>query len=209
VPWVKPGQRRFTEDDLPDAALKTKLQEIGRSMLISYGYQEVGMDHFALPDDELVLAEKKSTLHRNFMGYTAQHTQLLVGLGVSSISDSLYAFAQNVKVVEDYIRMVTEDELPVITGHLLTVEDLIIRKHILNIMCKGKTIWNHHIELSTQLLDGICRLQPLCDDGLIELNSWGLTVTPVGKRFLRNICMALDARLWANLPETQLFSMAV
>jgi len=209
VPWIKPGQRRFTENDLPDTDEKSKLQEIGRSLLKNYGYLEIGMDHFALPKDELFVAERSDNLHRNFMGYTHQHTQLLIGLGVSSISDTGYAFAQNSKVVEDYLQFVKLGNLPIIKGHILTNDDLIIRKHILNIMCKGKTSWNHYSEPCNTLFEGIERLQPLEDDGLIELNSWGLKVTPQGKRYLRNICMALDNRLWADKPSTQLFSMAV
>ncbi len=209
VPWIKPGQRHFTEDDLPDPQAKNKLYEIGRSLLKNYGYEEIGLDHFALPDDELFNAERTGKLHRNFMGYTSNHTQLLIGLGVSSISDSWYAFAQNVKVVEDYLSLVNNNEWPVVKGHLLTQDDLVIRRHILNIMCKGKTKWNHYTEPCNSLFDGLERLQPLADDGLILLNSWGLKVTPLGKRFLRNICTALDARLWADKPGTQLFSMAI
>jgi oxygen-independent coproporphyrinogen-3 oxidase len=209
VPWLKPGQRRFTEKDLPDAKLKAKLYEVGRSLLKHYGYVEIGMDHFALPGDELLIAEQNGNLHRNFMGYTHQHTQLLIGLGVSSISDSQYAFAQNVKTVEEYIELLKNAELPIFKGHILTRDDVIIRRHIQDIMCKGQTIWNHHTAPCEALLEGIERLQPLAEDGLIELNSWGLKVTPEGKNFLRNICMAIDARLWANKPATQLFSMAI
>ncbi len=135
VPWIKPGQRHFTEQDLPNAEAKVMLYETGRCLLKNYGYHEIGMDHFALPTDTLFTAEQAGTLHRNFMGYTHQHTQLLIGLGVSSISDTGYAFAQNVKVVEDYIRLINNNELPVLKGHILTTEDLIIRNHILNIMC--------------------------------------------------------------------------
>ncbi|HTE00110.1 MAG TPA: oxygen-independent coproporphyrinogen III oxidase [Mucilaginibacter sp.] len=209
VPWIKPGQRKFTEKDLPDAQAKNKLYVIGRCLLKNYGYQEIGMDHFALPDDSLLEAERLGKLHRNFMGYTNQHTQLLIGLGVSSISDSLYAFAQNVKTVEEYLDLVNKYTLPVFKGHILTGEDLIIRKHILNIMCRGETNWDYHEDACESLFSAVERLQPLADDHLIELNSWSLKVTPMGKRFLRNICMALDARLWANKPSTQLFSMSV
>lgn len=209
VPWLKPGQRRFTEKDLPDAKLKAKLYEVGRSLLKHYGYVEIGMDHFALPGDELLIAEQNGNLHRNFMGYTHQHTQLLIGLGVSSISDSQYAFSQNVKTVEEYLELLKNGELPVFKGHILTQDDMILRRHIQDIMCKGQTTWNHHTEPCEALLEGIERLQPLADDGLIELNSWGLKVTSEGKNFLRNICMAIDARLWANKPATQLFSMAI
>jgi oxygen-independent coproporphyrinogen-3 oxidase len=209
VPWLKPGQRRFTDADLPDAALKSRLYEIGRSLLKGYGYVEIGMDHFAMPEDKLCLAEHSGDLHRNFMGYTHQHTQLLIGLGVSSISDSYYAFAQNVKVLEEYLELIDKGELPVSKGHLLTAEDLDIRKHILDIMCKGGTTWNINTEPFESFFEGLERLKLLEEDGLIELDSWGLKVTPPGKRFLRNICMALDARLWADKPATQLFSMAI
>ncbi|MCO5948479.1 oxygen-independent coproporphyrinogen III oxidase [Mucilaginibacter flavidus] len=209
VPWIKPGQRLFTEKDLPNAHDKSKLYEIGRSLLRGHGFKEIGMDHFALPEDQLFEAEDKGTLHRNFMGYTAQHTQMLIGLGVSAISDSYYGFAQNVKVVEEYLKLVNNDELPVFKGHILTHSDLLMRKHILNIMCKGYTTWNYHVDGCDALFDGIERLKPLADDGLIELNSWELKVTPLGKRYLRNICMAFDERLWADKPTTQLFSMAI
>ncbi|MVN90590.1 oxygen-independent coproporphyrinogen III oxidase [Mucilaginibacter aquatilis] len=208
VPWIKPGQRKFTEKDLPDAKIKQKLYELGRSMFTMLGYKEIGMDHFALPGDSLFKALENGTMHRNFMGYTHQYTQLMVGLGVSSISDTWYAFAQNVKKVEDYLDLIDSNKLPVVKGHVLTHDDLVIRKHILNMMCKGKTCWNFHIEGCIALMDGIERMQQLANDGLVELNSWCLTVTPLGKRFLRNICMALDARLWADKPATQLFSLA-
>ena len=208
VPWLKPGQRHYTENDLPDAHAKQQLYETGRSLLKAYGYYEIGMDHFALPGDSLYLASISGKLHRNFMGYTHQYTQLMVGLGVSSISDSWYAFAQNVKKVEDYIELVNQNKLPVFKGHILTREDLVIRRHILDIMCKGETRWNYHNEPFESIFTGIERLQTLANDGLIELNSWSLKVTPEGKRYLRNICMALDARLWKNQPTSQLFSMA-
>ncbi|MDB5032094.1 oxygen-independent coproporphyrinogen III oxidase [Mucilaginibacter sp.] len=207
VPWIKPGQRRFTEADLPDAEAKVKLREIGRSLLTSYGYKEIGMDHFALPGDELLEAAESGELHRNFMGYTHQHTQLLIGLGVSSISDSWYGFAQNVKTVEEYMALIGTGEFALMKGHLLSEDDLILRRLILDIMCKGETQWNH--KPGEVLFEGLVRLQGLEADGLVELNLSGIKVTPQGKPFLRNICMCLDARLWAAQPTTQLFSMAV
>jgi oxygen-independent coproporphyrinogen-3 oxidase len=209
VPWLKPGQRRYTELDLPDPEAKSKLYETGRALLKNYGYLEIGMDHFALPEDTLFQAERAGKLHRNFMGYTNQRTELLVGLGVSAISDSGNAFAQNVKVVEDYLSLLDDDTFPVIKGHILTADDRIIREHILDIMCQGQTSWNFRAAYSPVLADGLERLQPLADDGLIELNSTGLKVTLAGQRFLRNICMALDHRLWVKQPATQLFSMVV
>jgi len=209
VPWIKPGQRRFTENDLPDAGLKAKLYEIGRRMFASYGYQEIGMDHFALPGDELYIAHNSGTLHRNFMGYTTQHTQLLTGLGVSAISDTGYAFAQNAKTVEAYLAYIADGRLPIFKGHVLTKQDIVIRTHISNIMCTGQTQWDLFADHCSALAEGIERLAPLAEDGLIQLQHDGLKVTVQGGRFLRNICMALDARLWAAQPTTQLFSMAI
>jgi len=209
IPWIKPGQRRFTEDDLPDTNLRAKLYEVGRSMFNTYGYKDIGMDHFALSGDELYIAHNTGTLHRNFMGYTTQQTQLLVGLGVSAISDTGYAFSQNVKTVEAYLAHINDDRLPIFKGHILTKQDIIIRAHIANIMCKGKTRWDMFTEHCPALIEGIERLTPLAADGLIELTPYGLEVTLQGRRFLRNICMALDARLWAALPTTQQFSMAI
>lgn len=207
VPWVKPGQRRYTEEHLPSPSEKRGLYDLGHFMLSELGYYDIGMDHFSLPGDSLYKAEKNKTLHRNFMGYTHQYTRLMIGLGVSSISDTWDAYAQNVKTVEDYLEIIKNGGIPVIKGHFLTEEDLIIRKHILDIMCKGETYRDFNEESSYALLEGLERMGDLADDGLVRIKPDGLTVTATGKRFLRNICMALDARLWADQPATQLFSM--
>jgi len=208
VPWVKPGQRRYTEKDLPSAAQKQELYELGREMLKTGGYIEIGMDHFTLASDSLYTAEKEGRLHRNFMGYTHQYSKLMIGLGVSSISDSWTGFAQNVKKVEEYTDLVNQGKIPVFKGHLLNEEDLIIRRHILNLMCKGETSWELPEQINEAFLQGLERMKLIADDGLVVTTGTKLMVTPLGKRFLRNICMALDSRLWARQPETQLFSMA-
>lgn len=208
VPWIKPGQRRFTEKDLPDAEEKSVLYSIGRAQMADLGYQEIGMDHFALPNDSLFIADKQGKMHRNFMGYTHQYTELLVGLGVSSISDSWNGYAQNVKTVEEYIALLKQGELPVFKGHFLTNEDMIIRRHMLNIMCKGKTVWNFYDKPFKDFFSCLDRLQELTADGLVKFNDTQLEVKPLGKQYLRNICMTLDARLWADKPATQLFSIA-
>lgn len=208
VPWVKPGQRRYTEKDLPDAALKQKLYETGRQMLKAAGYQEIGMDHFTLETDSLYLAAQEGKLHRNFMGYTDQYSRLMIGLGVSSISDSWAGFAQNEKKVETYLELINQGQLPVFKGHLSNTEDLILRQHILNIMCQGYTSWEQPGEFCTAFFEGLKRMEELEADGLVEIGAASLQVTDTGKRYLRNICMTLDARLWENQPKTQLFSMA-
>lgn len=208
VPWVKPGQRRYTEKDLPDAALKQRLYETGRQMLKAAGYEEIGMDHFTLKSDSLYLAAQEGKLHRNFMGYTDQYSSLMIGLGVSSISDSWAGFAQNEKKVETYLELINQGQLPVFKGHLSNAEDLILRQHILNIMCKGFTTWDQSDECCRAFFEGLKRMEGLEADGLVAIGETSLQVTETGKRYLRNVCMTLDARLWENQPKTQLFSMA-
>ncbi|MBB2150481.1 oxygen-independent coproporphyrinogen III oxidase [Pedobacter sp. LMG 31462] len=207
VPWVKPGQRRYTEADLPSQSLKQELYELGCKRLKDGGYLDVGMDHFTLKSDSLYEAEVTGKLHRNFMGYTHQYSKLMVGLGVSSISDTWTAFAQNVKTVEAYLKIVNEGKLPVVKGHLLNEQDMITRKHILNIMCKGYTSWTAQEASAPEFSAALMRMRWLAQDGLVFLSEDNLRVTTLGKRFLRNICMAFDYRYWADQPKTELFSL--
>jgi oxygen-independent coproporphyrinogen-3 oxidase len=206
VPWIKPGQRSFTEADLPEDEEKRALYERGRNLLLHSGYFDVGMDHFSLNSDNLFKAAKSGHLHRNFMGYTHRYTKLSIGLGVSSISDSWYGFAQNTKSVETYLQDISDGRFPLIKGHILTSDDLVIRRYILDIMCKGITILNPKEPFYRDL---ICRLLPLEKDRLIVLRENILQVTNNGKAFLRNICMCFDQRLWEKKPLSQIFSTAV
>jgi oxygen-independent coproporphyrinogen-3 oxidase len=209
VPWIKPGQRRYNEHDLPKNEEKLKIYLTGKKLLLEAGYREVGMDHFALPNDELFMAKLNNTLHRNFMGYTTLRSKLLIGLGSSSISDVGIAFAQNHKTPETYIKTLQQGILPVTKGYILSVEDLIIRQHILNIMCKHETSWLKPQMQCKALFDGLFRLAELKKDGLIDLMYYKLKVTEEGKPFIRNICMALDAKLNELKPDKKIFSLAV
>lgn len=209
VPWIKPGQRKYTEKDLPVANEKRKLYELGRFLFEKNNFVEVGMDHFAKKDDALYIAMQNKKLHRNFMGYTTATSKLMIGLGVSSISDSWTAFAQNVKVVEEYYKMLNEGKLPLIKNHFLTKEDEIIRKHILKIMCNYTTSWLNLCDQTPAIFEALPRLRELEKDKLITINNNKLIVTELGKPFIRNVCMAFDARLWRNIPKTQLFSSVV
>lgn len=209
VPWIKPGQRKFTEADLPSGEAKRVLYESGREQFEKAGYLEIGMDHFALQDDKLVYAEREGKLHRNFMGYTTLHTQLLVGLGVSSISDGWNGFVQNEKKVEDYYKRIEQGVFPFFKGHLLSSEDIFIRRHILNLMCKMQTSWKDEKKVFNVINEGIERLEEMEVDGLLKIGNCHLEVTQKGKPFLRNICMAFDAKLWRKQPEAQLFSTTI
>ncbi len=210
VPWIKGnGQRGFDENDLPKDKEKRKLYEKGKTLLSEAGYVEIGMDHFALPSDSLFSATQHKTLHRNFMGYTHAKTQLMIGLGVSAISDSWYCFAQNHKTIEEYQTALSNNQLPIFRGHLLNEEDLVIRKHVLNIMCSLQTSWTTAELQFSDLPQTLEKLQELEQDGILTINQQQLQVKPEGIPFIRNICMAFDWRMLRNKPQTQLFSMTI
>jgi len=209
VPWIKGvGQRGFEDSDLPKDDEKRHLYELGKQLFFDNGYVEIGMDHFALPSDSLHKAMEAKKLHRNFMGYTAGKTELMIGLGMSSISDSWYAFAQNEKDVDDYTAKVNAGIIPIFRGHLLTEKDLIIRKHILNLMCNLETEWKIGLDakVKSEIID---RLSEIIDDGLLEVSENKIVVKEEGRMFVRNICMAFDLRLIENKPDTRIFSMTI
>ncbi len=210
VPWIKGvGQRGYDENDLPSAEEKRVLYETGKQMLFDLGYVEIGMDHFALKTDSMHKAMENKKLHRNFMGYTASKTQLMVGLGMSSISDSWYAFAQNEKTVEDYTELVNKGLIPIFRGHLLSKEDLIIRKHILNIMCHFETSWEAEELKFPELQECLGRLKEMENDGLVNITKNGLSLPEKARPFVRNVCMAFDLQLIRNKPTTRIFSMTI
>ena len=210
VPWIKGnGQRDFKDEDIPKDDEKRALYEVGKNLLYENDYYEIGMDHFALNTDSLYQSFKNGNLHRNFMGYSSSRTQLMIGLGVSSIGDSWYSFAQNTKVLKEYYRLLESDKLPIFRGHLLTSEDLIIRKHILNLMCQFETSWEDKSSYLDEIPEILIQLKEIEKDGLILIQKNGIQVTDAGKPFIRNICMAFDLRLKRKAPETQLFSMTI
>lgn len=210
VPWIKGnGQRGFKDEDIPKDNEKRRLYQIGKELLLKNGYHEIGMDHFALETDSLYEAAKNGSLHRNFMGYSASKTKLMIGLGVSSISDSWYSFAQNEKNLEDYYQLLEWDKLPIYRGHKLTDEDLIIRQHILNLMCQFHTSWNNENYYFKEIPDILIQLQEMERDGLLILTKDSIQVTENGKPYVRNICMAFDLLLKRKAPETALFSMTI
>ena len=209
VPWIKPGQRKFTEVDLPADEVKRQLYETGKQMFSEEGYHEIGMDHFALPSDSLFKAMTDKNLHRNFMGYTHQSTKMMIGLGVSSISDTWNAFAQNVKKVEEYYSILEKGELPVFKGHFHSPEDLVLREHILDIMCRFNTSWNE-AEKQFSFVDQTREiLKEIASDDLIIMEENAIWLKDEARPFVRNICMAFDSYLLRNAPSTTIFSSTV
>lgn len=210
VPWIKGvGQRGFDENDLPLPEVKRALYENGKSFLEGMGYAEIGMDHFSLTSDDLYISLQQKKIHRNFMGYSSSSTKLMIGLGMSAISDSWFAFAQNDKTVESYTQQIHEGRLPVFRGHILNVEDLVVRRHILNIMCLLETSWKEETMHLPEMTAIIERLKEMEEDELILLEENKLQVTEKGRAFVRNIAMAFDLRMMRHQPETRIFSMTV
>ena len=210
VPWIKGnGQRGFKDADVPKDEIKRQCYEEGKKKLLAHGYHEIGMDHFALESDSMYQAFKEGSLHRNFMGYTASKTQVMIGLGISSISDSWYSFAQNVKTIEEYYECLEQNEIPVVKGHVLSQEDLIIRKHILNLMCSFTTSWaDEHMQFA-EIDEVLEQLKEMSQDQLIKIADSSVTILEKGKPFVRNICMSFDLRLKRKMPENRIFSMTI
>ena len=210
VPWIKGnGQRGFDKADLPSAQAKRIQYETGKEKLEEAGYFELGMDHFALPTDALYQAYDQGKMYRNFMGYTTTKTSKLIGLGVSAISDSWYGFAQNVKKLEDYYSRLDIGELTVFRGHILSDKDLVIRQHILNLMCQFETNWKNTALYIPEIADILIDLNEMQEDGLLKIDDQSIQVKPAGRAFIRNICMAFDIRLKESKPQRQLFSQTI
>jgi oxygen-independent coproporphyrinogen-3 oxidase len=209
VPWKTKGQRIFTDADIPDSAAKRALYDLGKEKLAELGYDDVGMDHFSLPHDELYIAREEKRLHRNFMGYNTSHTELLIGLGASSISDAKYAYAQNVKDIKEYEKAAMAKELDLVKGYFLSDEDVVVKRAILDITCRRELVFSD--ELKKYLPLGIHEeLQGMADEGIIRLTDKKLEVTDLGMIFLRNIAKLFDNKLrYAKSGEDNMFSKSI
>jgi oxygen-independent coproporphyrinogen-3 oxidase len=209
VPWKSKVQRRYSDDDVPKANEKWEMYHVGRKQLLAAGFDAIGMDHFALPNDKMFAAAKEEKLHRNFMGYTTTQTKLIIGLGASSISDSWDGFIQNEKEVEAYEEKIAQGIFPIVAGHKLTAEDEVLRKNILELMCNDKTNLQPDL-LGNELADEMkIKLQKLTEDNFIELNGNSIVVKENGKLFVRIIAAAIDARLLRKQSTGNTFSKAI
>ena len=208
VPWTKKAQRLYNENDLPKGEEKRALYDLGCQTLLEAGYVEIGMDHFALPDDKMAIAHKKNELHRNFMGYTTNKNKILIGLGVSSISDAWSAYSQNEKALKPYLEKVNNNLFPTIKGYQLTDKDLLVKDYILDIICQHKTrfVLEDHHDIMKAILP---RLKEFESDGLLGVFDNGILLSETGKTFVRNICMAFDHHMFGRNPDVQMFSSSV
>ena len=187
-----------------------RLYLLGKQLFIANRYSDIGMDHFALPTDDLHKAWREGRLHRSFMGYTNQMSGMSLGLGVSSISDANTGFAQNEKSLHDYYQLIGNNQLAVTKGFFLNKEDVAFRQYILNISCLGHTSLDPR-DLPTLKKFTFPELEKLADDKLVEWNEQEVRVTLLGRDFIRNICRAFDLHLLREQRETMslLFSKAI
>ncbi len=213
VPWVKPHQKLIQLETLPAATTKLALLELAISELTHAGYLYLGMDHFAKPTDPLALAKQTGSLHRNFQGYSTLAGKDLYAFGMSAIGRVENTFVQNTKDLEQYYRMIDDEQLPIEKGYELTPDDEIREFLIMQIMCSGlvekETIDRlFGIRFESYFAQALERLESLEADNLCRIEQKGIWVTETGRFFLRNIALAFDA--YNTIPtSTPKFSQAV
>ena len=200
LPTLFAAQRKIKDADLPTAQQKLDILQATISSLIDLGYQFIGMDHFARPDDELAVAQREGVLHRNFQGYTTQGDTDLLGFGVSAISMIGDSYAQNQKELKRYYQQVDETGNALWRGIALTRDDCIRRDVIKALICNFRLdyaaverAWD--VDFQDYFAEDLKLLAPLAKDGLVDVDEKGIQVTPKGRLLIRNICMCFDAYL--------------
>jgi oxygen-independent coproporphyrinogen-3 oxidase len=215
LPHMFKPQKRIHAEDLPSGAEKLALLGLTMEKLTSAGYVYIGMDHFALPDDELAVALREGTLHRNFQGYSTHADCDLVALGVSSIGKLGDTYAQNYKTLHDYYQAIDAGHLAVHRGLELNDDDRLRRSVIQSIMCRARvdfaavdSAWA--VRFEDYFARELVALQPLVADGLLVMRERGFELTPIGRLLMRNVAMCFDAYLPGHQQsETPRFSRAV
>src|SRR5262245_19130991 len=205
VPWLKGHMRKIPPGTLPGPALKLELLAMAYRAFTDAGYRAIGMDHFALPDDDLAKAADAGNLSRNFMGYTVKSAPDLVGIGISAIGDVADAFVQNVKKLPAYAQAIAGGRFPVERGYALDADDRVRRHVITEIMCNARldfqdverrfgVTFAHDFAAE---LDGLDAPGGPIADGLLERTTHGLVVTDRGRPYVRIVAMAFDRHLHA------------
>ena len=215
LPELFKPQKQIVAADLPDAETRLALLQLAIERLTAAGYAYIGMDHFALPDDELALAQARGGLHRNFMGYTTHADSDLVGLGVSAISHIGDSFSQNPRDLPSWQAALDDGRLPVFRGMRLDADDQLRADLIQQLMCQGEIPVvalerRYGIEFEDYFADALAKLQPLVADGLVRMDSGRITVTSRGRMLLRNIAMCFDRYLNQSVTDAKpRFSRAI
>jgi len=200
LPHIFKPQRRINADELPSSEEKLEILQQSIETLTDAGYEYIGMDHFAKPDDELAIAQAEGSLHRNFQGYTTHAECDLVAMGVSSISSVHNSYSQNEKGIDGYYAAIQAGKLPIIRGLSLTADDVLRRGIIQQLSCHFKLDFkqveqDHNLSFDNYFATELDELVPMQADGLLSLSDQGIEVTPKGRMLIRNICMVFDDHL--------------
>jgi oxygen-independent coproporphyrinogen-3 oxidase len=199
VPWMKKHQALLPSAALPDAMSRYAQCRAAERVLRDSGYEAIGLDHFARPEDQLAIAARTGALHRNFQGYTTDDAPVLLGLGASSIGSLPQGYVQNASSVPSWRAAIRDGRLPVVRGVALTREDRLRRAVIERIMCDLSvdlaTVAARHDAAPSSLMDAAPALEQMSRDGLIHWSGDRLTVTDVGRPFARTVAAAFDTYL--------------
>jgi oxygen-independent coproporphyrinogen III oxidase len=204
VPWIRGHQKYLNPDYLPTAERKIELFVEAMERFRAAGYEQIGMDHFALPTDELAIASAAGRLHRNFMGYTTRPAPDMLAAGVSGIGDVGGAFAQNTKKLSEYYSAIDAGRFPIERGYRLDADDHIRRFVITNLMCNFRVVTSEvesrfPIEFAKYFAHELAELdESAVADGFVTIDDAAITVTPLGRLFVRNIAMVFDRHLRAR-----------
>jgi oxygen-independent coproporphyrinogen III oxidase len=207
VPWIKPAQKIFDDRaQLPDAEAKLAMFAVAHEKLTAAGYLDIGLDHFAKPGDELAVALREGTLHRNFQGYSTRGRASLYSFGISSISSTAETYRQNFKTLDAWRAALDAGQLPVERGLRLSPEDLRRRVIIMRLMCDRKLDFaamsrTLGIDFAERYASELRSLSDLEADGLVRRSATGIEVTGVGVPLLRVVAMRFDPTLSAGSRE--------
>ena len=196
VPWVKPSQKILEQHKLPSSDNKVELFITAMNFLKNAGYEYIGLDHFAKPNDTLITARKNGTLHRNFQGYSTLAGLDTFAIGLTSISETKISYRQNHKDMNTYTENLNKGILPIERGIILNADDIVRRAIIMDIMCSLKVVYkNYGVDFKVLFADALSNLKQFQQDNLVEIYDDYFEVTQHGRIFLRNIAMLFDNRL--------------
>ncbi|MGF1483542.1 MAG: oxygen-independent coproporphyrinogen III oxidase [Opitutales bacterium] len=214
VPWMKPAQKLLERVGLPDAEAKLRMLRTIYQTLTERGFVPIGMDHFARPEDELVVAQQNGTLQRNFQGYSTRAGAEICAFGLSAISQTEATYRQNHKDLRDYRANLENDRWPIERGCLLGAEDRLRRQVILQLMCSLELDLKmveeaYDVNFTSHFHKELKRLRPLEADGLVEVSAERIRVLPSGRLLIRNIAMIFDGYLNETASASPRFSKTI
>ncbi len=213
LPHLFKPQRRILDEDMPSADTRLDMLALCIRRLGEAGYSYIGMDHFARPDDDLAVAQRQGRLHRNFQGYSTHADTDLVACGVSAIGSVGATYSQNVKSLDAYYEALDKNELPIVRGTRLSMDDALRRAIIQTLMCNFELSMPaieqaYPIDFASYFKPELERLAALAGDGLLSIDGEWLTVTPKGRLLIRNICMVFD-RYLTSAPQVARYSKTI